>query len=286
MPVEAVVVQTTPQDPATTPIKAPVSVSVPDVVIPAPANPAPPAAPAGTPGGAPSASQGPRVVTLAGDGDEIPEDAELFSLSRTALNSRLARHTRRELRDRFGTDNPEEIKAKLDKLAQYEKQAEEQRLASLSEIERERELRVKAENESEEWRQKYSSARDAQEIGQAHSRIDGIAGQHLKPKVKGVVMELFRDHLRTKSEAEIDAMTDEQIGAWFAEQVRETPEFGRDYQAAPVVQPLTNGVRAASQDRAAPQTGAHPEPNYSPSAPNALSSQEARVKGRREGYDW
>jgi len=229
---------------------------------------------------------GPRVAQLGDDG-EIPEDAELLSLSKAAFRSRLDRHTKRELKSRFGTDDPEEITAKLTRLADFERQQEEQRIANLSEIERERELREAAERNLDAVTQELQSTKDAQIVGQAHTRVEGIASKHLKPKVKGVVMEMFREHLKKLPDEEIDKLSDQDIEGWFTEQVKETPEFGRDYQAPIVVAPLTNGVRESGQTvQSPPTTGAQPATNYSPNAANAMSPAEARSKAAAEGYRW
>src|SRR5580700_2962800 len=48
--------------------------------------------------------------------DDIPDDADLLELPRRALDSRLARHTKSQLQQRFGTSDFDEIKGKLDRL--------------------------------------------------------------------------------------------------------------------------------------------------------------------------
>ena len=102
-------------------IAPPVRTNLPDVVVPGtpPQAPSVGAAPVVPPvvSTQPSVSGGagtaPSSVVLSADTDDIPENAELLSLSRKGLESRLARHTRKDLRERFGTDNSDEIVAQL-----------------------------------------------------------------------------------------------------------------------------------------------------------------------------
>ena len=277
------VVNQNPLDPPA-PIATTGSVVTPTVVVQPAAQPSistPPAAPAQP---SVSTAPGPRTVTLSADDDAIPDDAELLSLSRKALSSRLDRHTKRELRDRFGTDNPDDIKAKLDKLAVFEQQEEERRVASLTELDHERELRTAAEKRAEDAEAMAKAVQDAQEIGQADNRIQGILDRHIDPDLKDVVVERFRQHLQSMSDAEIDAMTDEQINQWAVDQVMAKPKWGKAMPAAvATTAPLTNGAR--TEGVPAPAAGSRQTAtNYSPSAQNAMTPQEARRAAAAEGY--
>src|SRR5260370_36360512 len=51
---------------------------------------------------------GPKAKQI-GEEDDIPEDADLLQLSKKALNARLLRHTKKELRERFGTDDLDDV---------------------------------------------------------------------------------------------------------------------------------------------------------------------------------
>jgi hypothetical protein len=273
-------------------IVGPVTTITPDVVVPPatpPAPPAPPVSAAPVPPAAPASPPHPGPVSIGDDGD-IPDDAELLTLSKSALNKRLARATRAELKARFGTDNPDEIKSKLDRLAEFETKQEEQRLASLSELEREREAKAKAEGERDEWKRQHDELRTANLVRGAHSRVSSISGKHFKDTAQKFIQFEFQEYLQGLPEAEVVAMTDEQMDSWFAGEAKTHPELSRGYTppAPPTpVAPLTNGPPAP--EGAPPPTGAGGQqaaPNFAPSAANPMSRQEARKEAAKLGYNY
>ena len=271
-------------------IVAPVRTGAPDVVVP-PADPvvapvvAAPPPPVVPPAGGDSAS---RAVTIGDDGD-IPADAELLTLSKGAFKSRLARASRAELKERFGTDNPEEITAQLEELKTFKAEKEATRLAALSELEREKEARLAAEGERDEWRRQHDELRTTQVVKREHSRVEGIASKHVDPTMQRFALAEFAAYLGTKPAAEVDALTDVQVEEWFVGKVKEMPKLAKDF-AMPVtppspvteVKPLTNGPAAGAN--APPPTGAQPVKNFSPTATNPMGRQEARAEAAKEGY--
>lgn len=250
----------------------------------APPNP-PPAAP-------PAAPPPEKKRAVIGAEDELPEGAELLELSKVALDSRLRRASSRQLKELFGTDNVEEVKGKITRLKELEEQEEQKRLASLSDLQKEQEARAKAEGERDEWRRKYSDQRDAQIVQSAHGRVERLAAKHVADGSTRFALFEFGHYLRSKlSEEQIDALTDDQIGQWFADLAREQPSHARpgaQPPPPPPVQtrtvPLSNGAVTVDQPPppAAPQTAQ----SYSPSAPNAMNSGDARAAAAREGYRW
>lgn len=265
-------------------IVAPVQTITPDVTTSVPPGGPTISQAAPPPPSAPAAPAPPGPVTVGEEGD-IPADAELIQLSKGALKSRLARATRSELKERFGTDNPDEIKAKLDKLATFEAQQEEQRLASLSELEREREARVKAESTAKEWEDQYTALRETHTVRREHTRVEGIAAKHVDPTMVRFGLSEFQGYLQTKTDAEINALTDQDIDQWFAAKVREMPKLGREPAAPPPVVvetiPLTSGPPAAGS---APPPGPQQERSLSPSAANPMTAHEARAAAAKMGY--
>jgi hypothetical protein len=225
---------------------------------------------------------------LGEDGD-IPDNADLIQLPKAALAKRLERHTRKELKDRFGTDNPDEIKVRLDKLAEYERTAEEQRLAGLSEADRLKEQVAKERQRGDQYKQKYQATVEQHVFAREQGRIESIAGQHIDPQFMEYTLQGLARHLQaTYSERELKELPDEKIVEYFQKQVQANPKLARDFAAptpAPRVAPLTNGVKDAA--RPAPPPGQTPtEKNFSPSAQNAMSRDEARAEARRQGYDY
>ena len=274
------------------PIDAPVRTNNPEVTSEsrvAPATPPPIASTsAATPPVGDTTSRGPGPVMI-GDADEIPGDAELLTLSRAALKSRLQRATRSELKERFGTDDPEDIKQKLDLLATYEAEKEETRLANLSELEREREMRARAEGERDEWKRQHGELRDSYLVRKEHSRIESIASKHVDPTMQDYALGQFQRYLTSSlSDEQIENLTDPEIEQWFTQKVREIPKLARDFQAAPppppAIVPLSNGPQAGNQP--APPQGVQPTKSFSPSAANAMTRQEAIAEARKQGYSF
>lgn len=66
----------------------------------------------------------------------VPPAEEVLTIPKGAFAERLARHHRTQLREAFGTEDPAEVKAKLERLAAMEAEAEASKRAQLSEIER------------------------------------------------------------------------------------------------------------------------------------------------------
>jgi len=284
-------------------IKPPLGGARPDVVVPPEGGPpppgvgaAPPAPPAPLPQHQPpSAPSAEKKKVAIGAEEELPEGAELFELSKVALDSRLRRASSRQLKELFGTDNIEEVKGKINRLKELEEQEEQKRLASLSELQREQEARAKAEGERDEWRRKYNSQRDAAIVQQAHGRVERLAGKHVAPGSMEFALFKFGHYMRTNlSKEQMDALTDDQIGQWFSDLVREQPSHSLGAAAPPPappplppppkVVPLDNGASAGNQPP--PPTHAQPPTSYSPSANNAMSSIDARAAAAKEGYRW
>lgn len=281
----------------TTSIAAPIRTHIPDVTVDS-ASKAPAVPAAVLPSAQNSATASPattggtvqdsasKAVQL-GDQDDIPADAELLQLSKKALGSRLERHTRKELKERFGTDNPDDIKAKLDRLAEFEAKQEEQRLAQMSELDRVRESETKALQKAQEWEDRYRQTVTAQVVRTEQNRIERITSQLLDPDFLEVELQKFARHLRkTYSKEELNALPDSEIEQYFKNRVAEKPKMAKDYRPEPVVTtaPLTNGPRA--ENRPAPPPGVQPEKSFSPNSSNPMSRSEARAEARRQGYDY
>ena len=240
------------------------------------------------PSAPPPAPQGPLAHQLGDDGD-IPENAELLSLSKKALNTRLERHTNRQLRERFGTDNPDEIRAKLDKLATFEKQQEEQRLAALTSEQRLQEQVNKERERGDRYKQRYQQTVEQQVFTREQTRIESIATRLVDPQFLQYEFQNLARYLQAKySEEELKQLPDQKIEEWFSNRIKEVPKLALDFSTpppAPRTAPLNNGPR--SNDRPPPPQGPQNGPtNYSPSGQNAMSRDEARAKARSEGYDY
>lgn len=85
---------------------------------------------------------------------DAPDD-ERITMTKEALSARLTRATRSAFKNEFGTEDPAEVRAKLEQLGKYEAEREETRKASLTreqqlseEVAREKSARAAAEKEA------------------------------------------------------------------------------------------------------------------------------------------
>jgi len=269
---------------------------------PPPSAATPPAAPPQQQA-APPAAEPPappkKVVALSGDEDELPEGADKFELTRAALASRNTRASRKFLKDNFGTDDPSEVKKRLERLEALEKAEEETRRAAMTrEQQLEEDLR-KERAKADHWRQKHKAEIEERAMTQSEAMVREVAAKHLKPKFIGddVYRKLGRhlakgysrrDLERLESEGKISGVIDE----WFGKYAEENPELSLGYEdrilggakPAPAARPLTNGARV--DERPAPPAGPRQEKSFAPNAQNAMSPQEARAAAREMGLNW
>jgi hypothetical protein len=257
---------------------------------PPPAAPKP-AAKAATDAAPPATDSGVKKARLAKDDDEIPDDADLLELSRAALEKRLARHTRNELKTHFGTDDPAAIKKKLDKLAKHEADEEERQRAEMSErdrltadVARERKLREQAQLRA-------LRVQEERVVEQEEVRLTRIAEEHLDPDYVEVYLPKLARWLSTeftgaqlKELGEDKARYGKTIGKWFKDQVARKPKIGKE---APVVkEALSNGA----SDDARPRAGNHADmldgKTFAPGRPNSMTSGEAKAAAAKLGYRW
>jgi hypothetical protein len=174
--------------------------------------------------------------------DEIPEDSELVSMSKQALTKRLTRHTKKELRDRFGTDDMDKIKADLEELKTLRAEKEENRRKQLSEIERAKEDAAKEKKRADDAEKKHQQALDAQSFAEYDAQATEALAESVAPKhVKRALREL-KEHVMTLDEA--DLKNPKKVFAqWTKEFVKENPEFAKPAEEPPKKVGLTTGPK-------------------------------------------
>lgn len=270
---------------------------------PATSTPAAPVA-TSTPAHAAPVDRTPTRKLLTGDDDAIPDDADAFEISKQAFKKRLERYSRTQLKQLFGTDNPEEILAWKQQNEAFQKQQEEQRLAQMSEAERFKVQFEKASQDANYWKTQFETLQESHAIREQDRQMTGIAQKHVNPKCMNFLMMEFATHLQGVDEKEIgDAQA--YADSWFANYVKENPEFGIPSAApaaappaavpgatpaAPVAAaprqvqvPITNGPSVGRPQNAVP-TGALAQKTLAPGRPNSMSDDEAKRWMREHGY--
>ncbi len=239
------------------------------------------------------------------DDEEIPENAELLELTSKAFKSRLARHTKKELRERFGTDDANEIKAKLARLDELENKEEESRRAALDEKTRLEEDLAKANSRAEQAEFRSQQLHENQLVDKEESRIVTLGKEVMDPEeIEDQLPKLARYLKKEFTEKQLRKLPDSKIAKWFADQVEKRPKLGKDYeskseaaakaaakQAAKdaekprVKVPLNSGSKGNA--RPAPATGSGSDgKTFKPGQTNSMTSQEARAQARKQGLQW
>lgn len=216
------------------------------------------------------------------DDDDLPEDAELFELSPRALQSRIARATKKELKERFGTDNVDEIKQKLERADELQAKEEERVRAEMSEKERlEADLAVER-RRAEAAELRLQKVEDAREYETMYKKVSSVAGKYVDPEYQDQAIELLQRDMRSNWR---NADFDDEKGAYkrmdefFKGLIERKPKLGKDYQAnVEVVKtvPMQSGVGKAS-----PNTDATAKPAAVPRVKDMTREQYSAWKKSR-----
>jgi hypothetical protein len=246
---------------------------------PPPSPPAPPAVSTSAPAEQPKPTSHVPTRRLIGEDDEIPDDAELLEMPKKALKSRLARHTKTELKSRFGTDDFDEIKTRLDKLADFEKKQEEQRLAQLTETDRLKEQLTAAERRFQDAEKRAERAQLQRVLDTEDRRAAKILSRYIDDDdIEDVIPRLAR-HINGLSDDEC-VNPDAVIDAWAKDFVEKKPKFAknkpeekREAKPPPERVPLTNGPPAGGKPSGSlvPNLG---EKTAAPGKPNSMTQAE------------
>lgn len=265
---------------------------------PVPATPVAQAAPVAPQTQSQSQSQSaPTRKQLAADDDAIPDDAEMFEISRAALKKRLDRAKRSELVKAFGTDNVEDILAWKQQAEAAKAREEEQRLAQMTEAERYKVQFDKAQQEASTWKDKYTQLEESYAIREQDTKMNSIAEKHIHPKLMNAIMMEFAMHLQGVDESELQ---DPQAYAenWFSTYAQENPEFGvkKEQPSTPqqmmptppkqTQMPVSNGASTAGRPSPGQTSGQVAQKTLAPGKPNSMSPDEAKRWMRENGYNF
>lgn len=233
----------------------------------------------------------PKRAKLKDDDDDIPDDAELLELSPTALKGRLRRASKKELRDRFGTDDPNEIKAKLDRLAELEAKEEERENANKSELEKEKSRADKAEQRAKQAEERLTAVYDARVIETEENRIVKLAKEAgMDPDYIEEQFPKFARFLNENyKERDLKKLKDKDIKKWFEDRIKAKPKLALDTTETTTTEttkekpkaPLTNGPG----NRAPNAAPGNPQANKSmkPGQANSMTRAEARAEMAKQG---
>lgn len=235
---------------------------------------------AGAKGGVEGSKKEPKQIDA---DDEIPEDSELISMSKQALTKRLDRHTKKELRERFGTDDYAQIAKDLAELKTLREEKEQKRRAEMSENEKLKEDLAKEKKAREEAERKAQQTVDAQVFAEYDATAKEVFGDRVAPKhVKRAMRELKEYVLGLEeNETPTDPKKAKKVfEKWTKEWLEENPEFAKPVEEPKKI-PLNTGSNAnARREKSDPQL-AHK--TAKPGQVNSMSKAEYAQYKRERG---
>lgn len=276
---------------------------------PAPAAVSSPTAGAGVPSlpDAPSAQPAVRIPTrkLVADADEdLPADADLIEMSPALLKKRLERFTRKQLRDRFGTEDMDSVKKDLDELATLRAEAEQRRIATLSETDQLREQVMAATRRAEQAEARAEQIQTERVVAEQDQTVTAIMKQHINPRYLKHESRNLAEYISGLSEAEL-ADPEATIEAWCKQAIAEDPALaipqmeapaapvatlqpapGTTAARPPVPVPVSNGANVQRPNQAVPGGPGGPASTYAPGRSNSASDKEWRDLKRANNWNF
>jgi hypothetical protein len=220
-------------------------------------------------------------AVIVGADDEIPDEASLLKLTPGALNKRLERFSKRQLMDRFGTDDPGRIKADLDELQTLRAEKETARRAALSEKEKlEDDLRL-ANEAREKAEKKLQRAQDQQVFTEYDRSAEGVLSKHIDPESMELAVMKLKKHVLSLDDDEL-AKPEKVFEEWAAEFAKKNPRHARASDEKPAKRiPLNTG--ASPRERPAPLNPEVTQKTARPGQPNSMSKAEYAAFKRQHG---
>jgi hypothetical protein len=241
----------------------------------------------------PESKEEPSRYVVRGD-EDIPEDAELVEMPRKKLLKRLDRFHSSQLKERFGTADPDEIAAKLKRLDELEKKEEEGKRAAMSAQEK-LEADLKAANDRAEANdRKYKALYEARDYERVDGRMMGYAAEFLDADYCEDAMPGLKRHIReTYDDKELARLNKDEkelgkaIRAYFKQLVERKPKLGKDYEVKPTEKPRAKVNTTARDDRpdSSGKDGRSPAEGKTvkPKQANSMSKSELNAHLREQG---
>lgn len=230
--------------------------------------------------------------------DEIPDNAELLEMSPRNLKGRMERYSKKQLKERFGVDDFDQIKAQLAELDAYKKNEEDKRLAQLTETDRLKEQLLQSEAAREKAETRARDLQESRIIESEDRRVMNIAAKYLDPDYIDTEIPRLAKFLYSCTEDEL-RNADDVIDAWFKHRVEEKPKLGKDYGGpaaavagttaatppVPVKVAVNNGVNAEKPANGQ-QSGLAFQKTAAPGKANSMTESEVKEYKRQHGLHW
>ncbi len=194
------------------------------------------------------------IDSLEDDEAEVkPDEKGAVKMPFKQFERRIQRAAKASLKAIFGTDNRDDIlKMKKD----YEKvltDREEERRAKLAAEDLLKEDLAKEKKRANELETKWNDHEEAQAAEVEEKRIGVIASKYIDEDSFDLAHYKFAKHLKKKTEAQLDAYTDEDVEKWYKSFAEKHPKFAKEAKAEPKKAGLNVGA-AAGDKKPSPKT--------------------------------
>jgi hypothetical protein len=174
-----------------------------------------------------------------GEAPEPDDDADLrvtekngkkfIQLSQDKFKDRLQKHTKKELKELFGTSDRNEIMRWKKKYDEFEADAEKRKREEMTErqkIEADRDAALSAKEVAE---RRAARATDYVDRQKTQRKVAAVARDHVHPDKLDMALGLFRLHLSSLSRKKLDALVKDKTawGEWFKDLAVKNPEMSK-----------------------------------------------------------
>lgn len=199
---------------------------------------APPTPPAGQPPTPPAGTKAePRDIGESGEG----QPREVIQLTTEALNARISRASKQAvaatMKEVFGTEDPQAVKAQLAELGDLKKKEDDQRRATLTEIDRVKEDNSRLLARATNAEARINELEEAQALAGDEQEIKAVADKHIDPEYWDVAKTKLADHLSANySSEELDALSvgdrEKLVDEFFSDYAKKKPALAKKAPAA------------------------------------------------------
>ena len=172
-------------------------------------------------------------------GKVLPDDADEEHLEKyadkdgfiripfKAFKSRIGRAKKAELQAVFGTADRAAIVAQKEEYEKLVNDREKQRKAQLDELTREKEEKAAAIARAEKLEKALKAQEEKQLIDEATHAVSKLAAKSFADDYVDFAMSRYRKHLRSLTDEETEALTEEDSEQWFADEVKRHKAMAR-----------------------------------------------------------
>lgn len=240
-----------------------------------------------------SATADPQIVTIGDDDYPVDKDGYL-RISVQTFKRRLGRYSKVQLKEFFGTDNVEDIKARLDEHGKLKEKSDAEHRKTLAKEEQLQQERDKERKRADDAEARATKLAEEREYNQADQEVRAAAEEFVKPgKLAKLAAYEFGEYVRDLDEDEAASITKSDVKKWFRQYAIDNPEFAKG--AGPAKSEEAGDDKAKERkplSHGAGEQGGAPTPapavggkTARPGQPGSMTDAEYRAFKRQQGIN-